>query len=455
MDFTRALQHTIAVIDRWLSYVAYADPRVPGLSAAIVYKDQIIFHKGYGYADIAQKTPVTDLTCYRIASISKIFTTIAILQLVEEGKVALDARVRDYLPWFTSSHDQNLHFITLRQLLTHTSGLERDGDTPHWADFHFPTFSSIRQHIEAGATVFPPLEQWKYSNYGFTLLGEVIKQVSRMSYEAYVTRNIVERLNLSHTAPVLTDTITSQLATGYGRSLPHREKEPFPTIETNVMASATGFSSNVLDLCQFMQAQFDGNTLLLRDETKRDMRRLQWLREDTASSWSLGLETWRVNGRRLYGHGGSFPGYKSRFAFDPECSIGIVVLTNAIDALASDILNSIWECLHYFIKHDDIFAAASADENLPACVGTFRSIWNDVELVAIADYLLYYTLETGSPAKSIRPLRYEQNGQYRIISDDGFGHLGETLHFECESDRVNTIYIGSNPFQRLNYADEK
>src|SRR6266567_1326930 len=341
MDLTRPLQHAITMVDRWLAYNVATDQRIAGLSVGIIHGDKILHSQGYGYADLAQKIPASESTCYRIASISKIFTTIAILQLQEEGKLALDDRVANYLPWFTSADDQHLHSITLRHLLTHTSGLDRDGDTPHWNDFQFPALAAIQQHVAEGATVYAPLEQWKYSNYGFTLLGEIIKKVSGMSYEEYVTHNIVERLNLAHTAPTLTDDIRKHLAVGYSRSLPGQEKEPFPDIETNVMASATGFSSTVQDLCQFMMAFFDGDTRLLQDETKREMRRIQWLREEDGIDWCVGLETWKVNDRRLYGHSGGFPGYKSRFGIDPERTIGVVVLANAIDVFSSDIANKI------------------------------------------------------------------------------------------------------------------
>lgn len=452
MDFTRPLQHAITVIDRWLAYYVATDQRIPGLSVGIVYGDEVIYSKGHGYANLAEKVPATEHTCYRIASFSKIFTTIAILQLWEQGKLALDDRVERYLPWFVSSDDQRLHSITLRHLLTHTAGLERDGDTPHWIDFQFPDLTTIQQHIAQGATVYATLEQWKYSNYGFTLLGEVIKQVSGISYEEYVTRNIVERLGLAHTAPTLTQDILAHLAVGYSRSLPNQEKEAFPAIETNAMASATGFSSNVQDLCQFMMALFDGNTRLLEDETKHEMRRIQWLREENDADWCVGFETWTVNERRLYGHGGSFPGYKSHFGIDPERAIGVVVLGNAIDVPSADIANKIWETIHYFITHDTEFELLEpAPENVEAYLGTYRNIWNDTEVISIANRLLLYVPGPAAPTTDMDHLQYEQNGHYRIIKGNSFGHVGEPVRFEKLEDKekvVNRMFVGPNPSTR-------
>lgn len=452
MDLTRQLQNAIPVIDHWLAYNVYADPRIPGLSAGIVYEDNILFSKGYGYADLSRKLPTTENTCYCVASISKIFTTVAILQLVEQGKVHLDAAVEEYLPWFTSATDANLPLITVRHLLTHTSGLERDGETPHWIDFQFPPLSMIEQHIAAGATAYSPLEMWKYSNYGFTILGQVIQQVSGMPYEAYVTSHIIERLGLVHTAPTLTDSIVQHLALGYSRSVPHKEKEPFSLIETNSMASATGFCSNVLDLCQFMVAQFDGNTRLLSEQMKREMRRVQWRYARPDADWCLGLENWTVNDRQIYGHGGSFPGYKSRFGMDVERKLGVVVLANAIDAPSSLLVNGMLETINYFITHDQEFAPASSPlENIDACTGAFTSIWDDIDIVAVANQLIYYPLTQMSPVVAVNRLQYEQDGQFRIVSGDGLGSVGETVRFEWQGDTVSGVKIGANPLTRLDY----
>ncbi|HEY4383635.1 MAG TPA: serine hydrolase domain-containing protein [Ktedonobacteraceae bacterium] len=452
MDLNRPLQHALKVIDRWLEYNAYADEHIVGLSVGIVYKDSVIFSKGYGYANVEQKIKASENTCYRIASISKIFTTVAVLQLWEQGKLRLDDSVQQYLSWFTSSDERPLGQITIRQLLTHTAGLDRDGDTTQWVgDFPFPELDVIQQHIAAGATVYEPLEHWKYSNYGFTLLGAVIEQVSGVSYETYMRQHIIERLGLTHTAPEFHEDMAQYLALGYSRSLPGQEKKPFPHITTNAMASATGFASNVLDLCHFIQAQFVGQNELLREETKREMRRIQWLREGEGSDWCLGLETWKVNNRRLYGHSGGFPGYKSRFGFDPESEIGVVVFTNSIDARPSDLANSIWESIDYFIACDEQFEPAEQPvEHLEDYVQTYRNIWGDLDVVAINNQqlLLFYPGPTLASSEWYQ-LRYETADHFRIVRGSSFGHIGEIARFEWQDGKVERVVVGSDPFTRL------
>src|SRR6266571_2489840 len=115
MDFTKQLRNATKLIDRWLQYKVYSD-HIPGLSIGIIHKNEVIFSKGYGYADIEKKIKASDTTCYRIASFSKVFTTIAILQLFEQRKLHLDECVQHYLPWFQSEHNQRTKRVTIRQL---------------------------------------------------------------------------------------------------------------------------------------------------------------------------------------------------------------------------------------------------------------------------------------------------------------------------------------------------
>jgi len=453
MDFTEQLDNATKLIDRWLAYKVYTG-RLPGLSIGVVYKNSVVFSKGYGYANVEKQIKASETTCYRIASFSKIFTAVGVMQLFEQGKLHFDDRVQRYLPWFTSDHDTQTSFITIRQLLTHTAGLDRDGDTPHWTSFQFPSPATIQQHVAAGAMIYTPAEQWKYSNLGYTILGEVIKAVSGVSYEDYVNEHIVRRLGLLHTAPTLTDNILQNLATGYSRDIPGHERVGFPLIETHAMASATGFSSNVLDLCQFMMAQFQGDTKLLADESKREMRRIQWLREGFDSDWCLGFQTWKINDRRVYGHGGSFQGFKSRFGFDVEREIGLVILANAIDAPSYDLANSALQIIDYVINHFDVGARFIAPniENLQRYEGRFRNIWQDVDIVAVNNSLILYSSGFASPVLDFHQLRYDKDDRFTIISGDTLGNVGEPVRFEFDDEgAARRIFIGAEPSERIEY----
>jgi CubicO group peptidase (beta-lactamase class C family) len=336
-------------------------------------------------------------------------------------------------------------------LLYHTSGIDRDGKLPQWVTYEFPSLQQFQQQIAAGSMIYAPAEHWKYSNYGFTLLGAVIQAVSGVSYEEYVTEHIVKQLGLTHTAPVLTDAVMQQLALGYSRELPEQAREAFPHIETHVMAPATGFSSNIHDFCQFMLAQFNGDSRLLKDGTKREMRRLQWRREGFISDWCLGFETWKINQSRYYGHGGSFQGYRSRFGFDPERQIGLVIFSNAIDAPSQDLAHGALGIIDYVITHFSEFEAAeSAPEQIEKYEGTFRSIWGDVSITAVQNKLLLYVPGARSLEGEISQLRHEQEHQFTMVNGSGFDHVGEVLRFELDDQGVaRRVYVGPNPSDRF------
>lgn len=451
-NLTPQLEDAVRLIDRWLAYRVYAN-RLPGLSIGIIHQDKVLLSKGYGYADLERKQEASDITCYRIASFSKIFTAIAIMQLFERGKLHLDERVQHYLPWCVAEQQAEIKHITIRQLLSHTSGLDRDGDTSHWDDYRFPDLARIQQHFKRGALIYSPTEQWKYSNYGYTLLGEIVKAVSGMTYEEYVIENIVKPLGLTHTAPILSENITARLALGYSRDLPEQARQPFPLIETNIMASATGFSSNVVDFCQFMMAQLDGDTRLLKDETRREMRLIQWLREGGESDWCLGYETWKINGQRIYGHGGSFQGYRSRFGIDTERGIGVVVFANAMDApsatLANGVLHVIDDVITHYAEYDKL-AQAQPLEQAQRYEGYFRSIWGDTATASINGGLVFYTPGADIPPNDFHRLEHEQGEQFIIKSGDTFGNIGERARFEFDDEgQVRKLWIGPDYNERL------
>jgi D-alanyl-D-alanine carboxypeptidase len=454
MDLTKPLEAATRLIDQWLTYRVYAD-RLPGLSLGIVYEDRVILRKGYGYANREEKIATSETTCYRIASISKIFTALAILQLFEQGKLRLDDPVQHHLPWCSSEQAQETARITIRQLLTHTAGLDRDGDTPHWFDYHFPSLPQIQKHIAEGALTYRPTEAWKYSNLGYTLLGAVIEAASGQSYEDYVTEQIVQRLDLTLTAPELTSEVIAQLAPGYTRDLPERVREPFPQIRTNVMASATGFASNVRDFCTFMMAQFDGDTRLLKDETKREMRRVQWVRDGFTGDWGLGYETWKINQRRVYGHGGSFQGYKSRFAFDPENKIGLVIFVNAMEGPAQSLVDGAWQVIDYVISHfAELEQALFPLENGEKYEGVYRTIWGDTTIAAVSKSLLFYQSNAQNPFADFGKLRYEQDDQFTIISGNPVGSVGETTRFVFDGQGMaQKMIVGPNPADRFEPGD--
>jgi len=168
---------------------------LPGIVVGVVSDQQLVWAKGFGYADVQAKIPMSPDTKFRMASHSKLFTAIAIMQLREDGKLRLDDPVEKYLPWFKAAPaGDDDGQITVEQLLSHSSGLQREaGD--HWVSFEFPTADQLKRLYADRKAAFAPSVRWKYSNLAYSVAGMVIEQVSGKPWADYVDRNIFQPLH--------------------------------------------------------------------------------------------------------------------------------------------------------------------------------------------------------------------------------------------------------------------
>jgi D-alanyl-D-alanine carboxypeptidase len=167
---------------------------LPGIVVGVVHDQELIWGTGFGFADINAKLPMTPATKFRMASHSKLFTAIAIMQLREEGKLRIDDPVAKYLTWFKAKPaGDDDGPITIEQLLSHSSGLPREaGD--HWTSFEFPTADELRHLYADRQAAFAPSVRWKYSNLAYAVAGMIIEQVSGERWADYVDRNIFKPL---------------------------------------------------------------------------------------------------------------------------------------------------------------------------------------------------------------------------------------------------------------------
>ena len=182
---------SIRVFDAWLNeQMAYRD--LPGVAVGVVHDQQLVWSRGYGFSDRERRLPVTSRTLFRMASHTKLFTTTAILQLRDAGKLRLDDPVSRYLPWFrvkpASDSDPP---ISIEELLTHTSGLPREAAAPYWTTFQFPSADEIRRTVPLQSAAYSPQVRWKYSNLAFTLAGMIVEEVSGERYADYVMRHVL------------------------------------------------------------------------------------------------------------------------------------------------------------------------------------------------------------------------------------------------------------------------
>ncbi len=249
-DYSEAIR----LIDTWLEAQRDYD-HLPALSVAIVMDQETLWSKGYGMADIEKEVPASPNTIYSICSISKLFTSVAIMQLRDAGKLRLEDLVAVYLPWFNLEQQYpDTGPITIRSLLTHSSGIPREADYPYWTgpDFPFPSTEQVKAKLDNQKTLYAPSTYFQYSNLGMTLLGEIVAEVSGMSYQQYVEENILKPLQLTDTRPKLPESLwRERLATGYTALKRDGTREMLPLFQARGIAAAAGFSSTVEDLARF------------------------------------------------------------------------------------------------------------------------------------------------------------------------------------------------------------
>ncbi|MDP2643450.1 MAG: serine hydrolase domain-containing protein, partial [Desulfobacterales bacterium] len=377
--------------------MAYRD--LPGMTIGIVHDQTIIYLKGFGYADRLSRKPSTPDSIYRIGSISKLFTAIAIMQLRDEGKLDLDDPVRKYLPWFALKNSFPAGpAITIRHLLTHSSGLPREAGSAYWIDMDFPTSRQVRDRLARQKTIYPPEKKLKYSNLALALAGEIVAAISGTSFADHVTRRILRPLGMMNTSVALPQARQQMLATGYGRRMPDNTRETFAFVDARGMAAATGFSSSVHDMTKFVSWQLrllgSNETEILKPGTLREMQRVHWPPAGLSGGRGLGFDVLGTKDRQLIGHGGGYPGYQTAAYISPKEKLGVIVFANSLDtnpypgtplSITDRIFSWIAPAVGKARKGRDVPEAPLAWKRLQ---GVYRSLWSDIHILPLEGKLM-------------------------------------------------------------------
>lgn len=306
---------------------------IPGLSVAIVHGDQIVYLKGYGQAD-ASGHPVTPQTPFILGSISKSFTALAVMQLVESGKVVLDAPVQRYLPWFRVADSQASARITVRHLLTQTSGLPQVAETFLWTDQDADVLDRSVRYLQA-AKLARPIGAFGYSNANYQILGLIVQTVSSQSYEAYVEQHIFAPLAMQTSFASQEDAQRHSMATG------HRWCFGFPipvTLPYNRAVLPAGYLiSSAQDMAHYLIAQLNGGQY--HDRSVLSPQGIAFMQTPPArDAYGIGWESAHLNGRTLLNHDGGVPNFQASLFFDPKARVGVFIaanVMNGIDAFSS------------------------------------------------------------------------------------------------------------------------
>jgi CubicO group peptidase (beta-lactamase class C family) len=428
--------------------------QLPGIAVAVVKDQDLIWKEGFGFADVEAKHPTQTNTIYSICSISKLFTSISIMQLRDAGKLSLEDKVSKHLPWFTIQQKyEDSGPITIRSLLTHSGGLPRQSNFPYWTgpDFDFPTIDQIKAQINDMETLYPASTYFQYSNFGMSILGAVIEEISGMTFNEYVEKNILEVLELEDTRPFMPkDLLKGQLATGYSALDRSGDRKAVDLFYTDGVTAAAGFTSTVEDLAKFASWQFrlleNGGEEILRSSTLKEMQRVHWMDPDWELAWGLGFSVRQINGQTVVGHGGSCPGYRTQLSLTPKKKLAYVVMVNASGVNTGKYLSGMAEVMGKAL--DAEMADIPEDLNLEDYAGTYDAQPWSSETVILPWYgeLAVMGLPTNSPA-SFGILKHVEGDTFRRKRDDG--ELGETVVFERD-DNGKVIKM----WQHQNYSEK-
>lgn len=460
-ESTKDYSEATKIIEVWLE--AQKDyEQLPGIMAIAVEDQEVVWEGAFGLANKEEGVEAEPSTLCSICSISKLFTAVAIMKLYDEGKLRLDDEIQNLLPWFDLEQQYaESGPITVRSLLTHSSGLPREANFPYWTgpNFPFPSREEIKEQLKEQETLYPSSTYFQYSNLGLTLLGEVVAEVSGVPFEVYVEQNILNPLGLNSTRTELPeDLYGQQLAIGYAPLDRTGEREKLNFFQANGITPAAGFSSNVQDLGKFASWQLrlidTTTTEILRPSTLRNMHNVHWTDPDFDTSWGLGFSVYKgSDGTKWISHGGSCPGYRSVLQINPSSKRAYSVMINANGTNPGKYANGIHEILKKYgsgeAEEDNTAAADFSDftgyyDTRPWSSEVYVSTWKDK--------LVMVNLPSSSPANSMTFYTHEAGDTFRRIRDNG--EPGETLEFERGADgQVTRFRSHGNYSQKINRVD--
>ena len=364
-----------AELDRLLQ-TAQAEQRMPSVSACVFRDGEIIWQRVLGVADVATSRDATTDDMYRIGSITKTFTAVLVMQLVDEGRIDLEASLRDYLPEAPAGP-------TIRMALSHLTGIQREPPGEIWESMLPPTREELIAGLEDAEQVLQPGEQWHYSNLVFALLGEIVMRVGAEPYADLLQRRILDPLGLARTSlhptapkasPYYVDPFTDTA-----------RDEPDPEV-TESTGAAGWLWSTAADLARWGTFLVEGDETVLPKSTLDRMARLQTMvdEETWGVGWGLGLELYRRGERVLVGHGGAMPGFLAGLVVHRGERTGAAVLTNtgaeaAPEGLALDLAVTTLDALTRTPPLWEPAAAAPAD--LDGILGRW---WTEGEEIVLA-----------------------------------------------------------------------
>jgi CubicO group peptidase (beta-lactamase class C family) len=386
-------------------------------------------------------------TLFRVASITKTFTATAIVQLRDQGKLRLDDPLVKHLPEFAAVVNPfgPIEDVTLRRVASHSSGLMGEPPTDHWSTLRFPTREEWLAVLPQVRVAIPPGSAFKYSNLGYTLLGEVIERLSGRPYVDYMREAIFEPLGLASTTYELRDVLRPRAAPGHQPHPFEDFAEPAPPSPLNGMAAAGQLWTTARDLSRWISVHFRtdaperSGAQILAGRSMTEMQQASYVEPGWVGGYGFGWRIVRRGDRIYHGHGGSVPGYRSQILFNASLQVGVIVLIDgvgAVDEIAARLMDTLSE---------QVQAAEATRPNAPPTPTQpeYRRFLGQYRMVHLADIVARVESRGGklhlkdgpaSPFPGAPPTVLEPTDQPLVFMVRGGRYAGEPLTFSIGDD---------------------
>jgi D-alanyl-D-alanine carboxypeptidase len=368
---------------------------VPGAAVMAVQDGRITFVKAYGDRNIRQGLPVRTDTLFEIGSITKQFTAACILQLRDQGKLRLDDVLSVYLPGAPHAKE-----VTLRNLLTHTSGLHDYFDMPDAAfdelTAHPITYSNLIARVASLPLDFAPGSQWSYSNTGYLLLGRVIEVVSGEQYKDYLQHHILSPLHMKHTFTTADENRLVNMAIGYRYRQGKLERAPF--LDSTWGQSAGFLISDLADLSRWDRALREGT--IVSPPSYREMSTAFVTTKNGSANYGFGLFVDSMYGQQRIGHTGGSQGFTAADEYYPAQKLRLIAFTNSGDKSpepGETITNILFADLNPVLSANALKSAPGEDKKkTKTVIDAFRELQGGTSYSQFSSHLRDRFTTTGS-----------------------------------------------------------
>jgi len=444
------------LIDVWLEYEKDYK-QIPFISGVAVEDQKIVWSGAFGNANIESSLTGDENTMSSICSISKVFTATAIMKLVDEGKISLDDKVKDILPNYSITQKfPSGGAVTVRSLLSHTSGVPRDTKHAYWGgpDHNFPTEDEFYASISTQATEQPVGKQVSYSNLGYALLGQIIEEVSGDTYKSYLESSLFQPLDMSNSVVEMQPSLYgNKHAIGYSAINRYGTRKRANFYQGKAMQPAMGISTTALDMAKFAMWQFRlagaDKSEIMQPSTLKSMYKTQGIGKNEHDR-GFGYVVYKdKKGSDWAIHGGVCPGYVSFLKMNVTEKKAYAFLVSANKVNSYKYVDQLMAILDSAEQIEDKEKSAV---DLSQYTGFFNvNPWNsDYYVAQWGNDLVSLHFPFESLKYSIRQYQHIEGDTFQVLEDGEF--IDETTHFiRDKQGKVEKIHNMGNYHYRTTY----